>query len=457
MWRGPARAFLLCVFCLTPAFADPQPAPAKPPSELERLEQVLGRALDAKQQGQLAPERYEEFLVQFRASLDQAWSLSQRAPPDAAAYARIQARLGDTAQALAALGPALEQDPQNPNLRLTFGEVNFEKKDYPAALAEANAVLERDPSNKRAIALKRFSEGRSSGAASDGASPLQLGAAETGSVLDNPQVVEAGRRATARMNAIHFTDKAMARLKINDPREALRYATLAEVSDPTLADAPMQQGLAYMGLKQPGKAVGRFVRAEELWQARGDQQAGLARTMKERAAAQIAAQPQAQTAQPVPVSDPRRTNWPLGGATAGFLLTGMGASLLKKREDDDRWRKPILVASLIGIGVIGGGLLGYAAYTLAAPVITTSGGTFALAGGGTFSAVAVGETGAVVSAVAGGFAGGAAGAKRLLKAWNRSQPSAKRRRTERRAKDRGRFSCPCLFPQALKLNRATAH
>lgn len=33
------------------AFAERQPAPAKPSSELERLEQVLGRAQDAKSQG----------------------------------------------------------------------------------------------------------------------------------------------------------------------------------------------------------------------------------------------------------------------------------------------------------------------------------------------------------------------------------------------------------------------
>lgn len=384
----------------------------RPDPRLARLEQVLGRALEAKRQGQFAPERYEEFLVQFRASLDQAWSLSRRAPPDTAVYARIKARLGDTAQALAALGPALEQDPQNPNLRLTFGEVSFEKKDYPAALAEANAVLERDPSNKRAIALKRFSEGRRSGAALDGTSPLQLGAAETGSVLDNPQVVEAGRRATARMNAIHFTDKAMARLKINDPGEALRYATLAEASDPTFADAPMQQGLAYMGLKQPGKAFGRFARAEELWQARSDQQADMARTMKERAAAQMAAQPQEQVGQPIPTSDPRRTNWPLGGATAGLLLAGMGASLLKRDEEsEERWRKSLLVAGIIGIGVLGGGLLGYAAYTVSASALTAGGGTLALAGGGTMGAAAAAGEGTVLATAAGGLAGGAAGAK----------------------------------------------
>jgi tetratricopeptide (TPR) repeat protein len=411
MRRRLELALLFCALCSGHARADPPTATAKQPSEIERLEQVLGRAQDARNQGELKPDRYEQFLVQFRASLEQAWGLSPRTPADSASYARIQARLGDSAQALAALGPALQQDPQNADLRLTFGEVNFERKDYPAALAEANAVLERDPGNKRAIALKRFSEGRVSGTPTEGPSPLQLAADDGGSVLSDPRVVEAGRRATARMNALHFTDKAMTRLRLKDSSEALRYAVLAEASDPTLADAHMQQGLAYMGLKQPGQAYGRFTRAEELWQAKGNEQAAMARTMKERAAAQMSEQPKVEEPKPAPAPDSRRTTWPLGGATAGLLLAGMGASLLKHDEErEQRWRKPVLVASLVGIGVLGGGLLGYAAYAMAAPALTAGGGTLALAGGGTMSAAAVGE-GAVLATAAGGLVGGAAGAK----------------------------------------------
>lgn len=409
MRRRLALALFLCAISSAHAFADPPSVPAKQPSEIERLEQVLGRAQDAKTQGELKPDHYEQFLIHFRASLEQAWGLSPRTPADSAAYARIQARLGDTAQALAALGPALQQDPHNADLRLTFGEVNFEKKDYTAALAEANAVLERDPGNKRALALKRFSVGRGSGVAAEGQSPLQF--TDGASALSDPRVVEAGRRATARQNALHFTDKAMTRLRLNDSSEALRYSVLAEASDPTLADAHMQQGLAYIGLKQPGQAYGRFTRAEELWQAKGNEQAAMARTMKERAAAQMAAQPKAEEPKPTPAPDSRRTTWPLGGAAAGLLLAGMGASLLKHDEErEQRWRKPILVASLVGIGVLGGGLLGYAAYAMAAPALTAGGGTLALAGGGTMSVAAVGE-GAVLATAVGGLAGGAAGAK----------------------------------------------
>lgn len=134
--------------------------------------------------------------------------------------------------------------------------------------------------------------------------------------------------------------------------------------------------------------------------------------MKERAAAQMAAQPQEQVGQPIPTSDPRRTNWPLGGATAGLLLAGMGASLLKRDEEsEERWRKSLLVAGIIGIGVLGGGLLGYAAYTVAASALTAGGGTLALAGGGTMGAAAAAGEGAVLATAAGGLAGGAAGAK----------------------------------------------
>jgi hypothetical protein len=91
-------------------------------------------------------------------------------------------------------------------------------------------------------------------------------------------------------------DQAMGRLKISDPREALRFLALAEVSDPASPDVPMQQGLAYMDLKVPGKALGRFTRAEAMWQAKGNANAALARAMKERAATELAARPMAERA-----------------------------------------------------------------------------------------------------------------------------------------------------------------
>ncbi len=408
MRREWTRCLLLVVALIQPlAWAGEAPAPTKTPSELGRLEQVLSQAQQEKDQGQLKPERYQEFLLQFRGSLDIAWSANARSAEDSATYARIIARLGDPAQALAVLGPALEQAPDDPDLRLASGEVRFEQKDYPAALAEANAVLAKDPGNRRALELKHFSKGRISGApASSPASP-RSGPEEGGSIWNDPRIVEAGRRATGRRNAIHFMDQAMSRLKISDPREALRFLALAEVSDPTSADVPMQQGLAYMDLKAPGKALGRFSQAEVMWQAKGHANAALARALKERAADELAVKPREAAPQRTPVQDPRRTTWPLAGAAAGFALAG-AVTLLLKKDEIERARRAMDTGALIVAGGLVGGLLGYAAYGLAAGA---GGETFVLAGGGTLATATAVEGGAAAFTAAGGLAGGAAAAK----------------------------------------------
>lgn len=296
MFHRCIRSLLLVAALVQPARAEETQAHIKAPSELGRFEQVLYQAQEAKDQGRLKPERYQEFLVQFRGSLDIAWAAGARSAEDSATYARIIARLGDPAQALAVLGPALEQAPNDPNLRLTSGEVRFEQKEYPAALAEANAVLTKDPGNRRALALKHFSAGRISGASAGSPASPRSESEEGGSIWNDPRIVEASRRATGRRNAIHFMDQAMGRLKVSDPSEALRFLALAEVSDPVSADVPMQQGLAYMDLKAPGKAVDRFSQAEVIWRANGDANADLARAMKERAAAESAVRPLAERA-----------------------------------------------------------------------------------------------------------------------------------------------------------------
>lgn len=118
------------------------------------------KAQDNKQQGRIDEKRYQEFLAKFQVDLEAAMSLVNPTPANIALYARILSRMGDSGRALAALGPALDHDPASPVLRVTLGQVHYDRKDYPAALAEANAVLELDPANKEALALKHFSEGR---------------------------------------------------------------------------------------------------------------------------------------------------------------------------------------------------------------------------------------------------------------------------------------------------------
>ncbi|MBI5247532.1 MAG: tetratricopeptide repeat protein [Elusimicrobia bacterium] len=295
--------------------------------ELARLDQVLTLAQEAKQQGRLAPERYEGFLKQFRGSLDTARAVTPPSPAASALYARILARLGEPQEALATLTPALEQDPDNPNLRVALGHVRYEEKDYPAAHAEAEAVLKRDPTNKEALALKYFSRGRTSGVSgAAGIAPsaaLPASGLEEASILHNPRIVEAGRRALARQSAISLTDKAMGRLKIDDPREALRFLALAEAIDPGFADVPMQQGLAYRDLKQHATAVERFTQAEALWRAkatpRSVELAGLAGKLRESETAELNQNTKVVES---PVSQPKNSSTPLPLLPVGLFTAG---------------------------------------------------------------------------------------------------------------------------------------
>ena len=132
----------------------------QPDPRLVRLDSALTKAQEDEQQGRIDEKGYQEFLGKFRADLKEAKSLVKPIPANTALHARILSRLGDSGQAAAALRPALDQDPGSPALRLALSQVRYEQKDYSAALAEANAVLERDPANKDALALKHSSEGR---------------------------------------------------------------------------------------------------------------------------------------------------------------------------------------------------------------------------------------------------------------------------------------------------------
>ncbi len=352
---------------------------------MARLDQVLTLAQEAKQQDRLAPERYAEFLKQFRASLDEARAATPPSPVASALYARILARLGDPKQAMAILAPALDQDPENASLRVALGHVRFEEKNYPAAYAEAEAVLKREPKNKEALALKYFSKGRIDGTASV-RGPLPASGLEEASLHQDPRIAEAGRRALARKSAIGFTDKAMGRLKIKDPGEALRYLALAEAIDPGYADVPMQQGLAYADLKRHAAAVERFTQAEALWRARStpqtDELAGLARQLHEREAAELiqsskSAQPEA-TPQKRNRPSPKNDGVPLWPLFPAYGLGAVAFVVAKSRRtvesedgfnEDDR-PQPGKYQRLVA-GSILAGLSGAALYLVGAYVVGT--------------------------------------------------------------------------------------
>lgn len=132
----------------------------KPAPQLLRLEQILTRAQEDKRQERIDGKRYQEFLAKFRTDLDVTLDRVKPTPSNTALHARLLSRLGDSDQALAVLSPALDQDPDNPALRVGLGHIHYDKKDYAAAHAQADAVLKRDPANTDARALKYISMGR---------------------------------------------------------------------------------------------------------------------------------------------------------------------------------------------------------------------------------------------------------------------------------------------------------
>jgi tetratricopeptide (TPR) repeat protein len=402
-----AAAFLLPSASSAQDAAGPKPAAAgmatAPDPSLVRLDGRLRRAQADKAAGRSDEKSYKAFVVRFRADLDGAMSRARPTPVNQALYARILSRLGDSRAALSTLSSALKASPKNPGLHVAAADVSYRRKDYPAALAEAKAALKLDPGNKEALTLEHFSEGRV--APGDGAK----GAAVAGAPPAEPVAAATGSRVERRLGALRWTKQAMTRLNENDPDEALRFLSLAQASDPTLPDVPMQQGLAYMELKRPKEALPRFVQAERMWQANGDAKADLAHKLAEAARKQAEAASRSVEAPPRPVNDPRRKDWPLGGAAAGLLLAGEGASFMKREDDDGAWRKPVLIGGMVVLGVAGGGLLGFAAYAMAAPAVAGAGG-LALASGGVM-ATADAAAGAAVTTAAGAAAGGAYGAK----------------------------------------------
>lgn len=132
----------------------------KPAPELIQLDSSLTKAQEDNQLGRIDGKQYQEFVTKFRADLEAASASVKPTPSNTALHARILTRLGDSDRALGALGTALERAPASSTLRVALGQIRYDQKDYPAALAEANAALELDPQNKEALVLKHFSEGR---------------------------------------------------------------------------------------------------------------------------------------------------------------------------------------------------------------------------------------------------------------------------------------------------------
>lgn len=139
----------------------PGPAP-----QLMHLERTLMQKQEARDKGALPPEKYQEFVAQFRAELAAVMGRITPTPEDKGLHAQILARLGEQerGQAVASLDQALTGDPENPALLVAKGSILHEQKDYPAAAALAQQAWEASGrTDKRAWALLKMSEGRTAG------------------------------------------------------------------------------------------------------------------------------------------------------------------------------------------------------------------------------------------------------------------------------------------------------
>ena len=144
--------------------------------------------------------------------------------------------------------------------------------DYPKAVADAQRVLKIFPDDKAARSIYEMSKGRAKNAvvavATTQSRPLADSLVET-SLLDDPRLKEAGRRAGDRAAAIKRAETAMRFINAGDGTRALAAANAAVEADPALADGYMIRGLAYTILKEFAAALREFTKAIDLWSAQG--------------------------------------------------------------------------------------------------------------------------------------------------------------------------------------------
>lgn len=142
--------------------------------QLLYMERALMEKQEARDSGQLPPEKYREFIASFRMELDAVMDRIPPTPENKGLHAQILARLGpqEQAQALASLDAAQAQDPENPALLVARGSILYEQRDFQAADALALQGWEASGrKDARAWALHKMSEGRISGVQSGEPAP----------------------------------------------------------------------------------------------------------------------------------------------------------------------------------------------------------------------------------------------------------------------------------------------
>lgn len=146
--------------------------------------------------------------------------------------------------------------------------------DYPKAAEDAARVLKLKPDDANARVVYQHSKGRQKLASAPGAAPQTAPEARPlsdwqPSVLDDPRIKQAARRASDRRAALRALEDAMAAFGREDAQAALAAAIAAQRADPTLADAHFQQAMAYRLLKDLARALEQATKAIQLWTLQG--------------------------------------------------------------------------------------------------------------------------------------------------------------------------------------------
>ena len=183
------RVFLLVIFLSVAARATRVALPAAP--VLSALEKKLTAEFDAHDNETVPPEKHKLFLQEFRPEFEKAFAAAPPSPENEALRARVFVKLGDHKEAVANLQGALKTQPNDPTLRVSLGRTRLEEKDYAGALAEAKAVLEKDPDNEAAKFLKFESRLRVAPTSTDAGHPTSSGgqATQPAATGDHPTVV----------------------------------------------------------------------------------------------------------------------------------------------------------------------------------------------------------------------------------------------------------------------------
>lgn len=156
-----ALLFAPVASCAEDANSDPAISEQKAHPDLLRLEQDLTAKQAEKNEGRLPPERYHEWELEFRSSLESALARVPSSPDNTAAHARITALLGERDRAQSALDHALDSNPDSPVLLRTKSGILLEQNDYPGAARYALEAWEKSgKTDEAAWALYQVSKGR---------------------------------------------------------------------------------------------------------------------------------------------------------------------------------------------------------------------------------------------------------------------------------------------------------